>query len=420
MRTVTTYYKGDFKSQFSSVKHTSGIASVSINNISLEPRYYLHSAQEITFDEYSTATSFHNLSYLHQQGEFAVEIYPLNNQSAESSQVCHVKEIIILLDHPFPESKKITEDGIVNDHFQNYLKVNRNEHAFKPPFYFSNASTHGIITGTAYIKRVQEFNEHNVDVTNITLINKHELNSGCLPSILTGGTSANSGCLPMLTGGVFGSSPVAGGCLPLSRRGAGCGCLTLFGLLGLLFYLFNMPSCGTNDQESSMQEVLHDTVYVEVYKEKVDTLTIMKTDTVTYVDSTTKTSYEMVSLPNVQFYTNSDVLLPSSVGDLQQLAEYLIKTDSLTATIFGHTDNKGNADFNLKLSQKRAESVSKFLTSLGVNASRIKSVGKGDTEPKGDNNSEEGRLMNRRVEVKLTQTEISNTTRTQVENDGHE
>ena len=64
--------------------------------------------------------------------------------------------------------------------------------------------------------------------------------------------------------------------------------------------------------------------------------------------------------------------------------------------------------------------MSKFLTSLGVNSSRIKSVGKGDTEPKGDNNTDEGRLMNRRVEVKLTQTEISNTTRTQVENDGHE
>ena len=53
------------------------------------------------------------------------------------------------------------------------------------------------------------------------------------------------------------------------------------------------------------------------------------------------------------------------------------------------------------LSKNRAESVKTYLASLGVNSNRIKAIGKGSTEPKTPNDSEEGRLMNRRVEVEL-------------------
>jgi outer membrane protein OmpA-like peptidoglycan-associated protein len=69
----------------------------------------------------------------------------------------------------------------------------------------------------------------------------------------------------------------------------------------------------------------------------------------------------------------------------------------------------------MKLSQRRAESVKRFLTSLGIDEKRLTATGMGDKEPKGDNNTEEGRLMNRRVEVKLTNTEISTTTRTKTD-----
>jgi predicted nucleotidyltransferase len=69
----------------------------------------------------------------------------------------------------------------------------------------------------------------------------------------------------------------------------------------------------------------------------------------------------------------------------------------------------------LKLSQRRAESVKRFLGSLGVDPKRLNAVGKGDTEPKADNNLEEGRLINRRVEVQLTNTEFVTTKRTKLE-----
>jgi OOP family OmpA-OmpF porin len=61
----------------------------------------------------------------------------------------------------------------------------------------------------------------------------------------------------------------------------------------------------------------------------------------------------------------------------------------------------------MDLSQRRAEAVKKFLENIGVKESNLAAKGKGDTEPKAYNTTEEGRLMNRRVEVKLQQTKTS-------------
>jgi outer membrane protein OmpA-like peptidoglycan-associated protein len=211
------------------------------------------------------------------------------------------------------------------------------------------------------------------------------------------GFGANSGCASY------------GGCAK-----SGCGLLLLLPLLYFLWSLFF--GANKTSQNQVNPTVIHDTVYVEVIKDRVDTLTVIRMDTVSYIDSNNKTTYEMVSLPNVQFYTNSDVLLPTSAKDLQQLAEYLTKNDSLNATIFGHTDNTGDPKYNLYLSQKRAESVLKFLTSLGIDSERLKAKGMGDLAPKGDNTTKEGRLMNRRVEVTLTETEKTEKKRTQIPN----
>jgi outer membrane protein OmpA-like peptidoglycan-associated protein len=219
-----------------------------------------------------------------------------------------------------------------------------------------------------------------------------------------GNLQNNGGCLNMLGGGLLG-----GGCAK-----SGCGLLLLLPLLYFLWSLFF--GANKTSQNQVNPTVIHDTVYVEVIKDRVDTLTVIRMDTVSYIDSNNKTTYEMVSLPNVQFYTNSDVLLPTSAKDLQQLAEYLTKNDSLNATIFGHTDNTGDPKYNLYLSQKRAESVMKFLTSLGIDSERLKAKGMGDLAPKGDNTTKEGRLMNRRVEVTLTETEKTEKKRTQIPN----
>lgn len=67
-------------------------------------------------------------------------------------------------------------------------------------------------------------------------------------------------------------------------------------------------------------------------------------------------------------------------------------------TISGHTDNVGNKSYNLKLSENRAKSVANNLISKGIDASRIKSLGMGNSNPIQSNESEDGRKANRRVE----------------------
>lgn len=69
--------------------------------------------------------------------------------------------------------------------------------------------------------------------------------------------------------------------------------------------------------------------------------------------------------------------------------------------ITGHTDNVGKADYNNKLSLSRAEAVRDYLLSIGVDASKMEIVGKGESEPVADNSTAEGRAKNRRVEVDI-------------------
>ena len=67
--------------------------------------------------------------------------------------------------------------------------------------------------------------------------------------------------------------------------------------------------------------------------------------------------------------------------------------------IEGHTDNVGSLAFNMALSQDRALAVSSYLTDLGIDATRVETLGLGPNEPIADNATEEGRAMNRRVQV---------------------
>lgn len=168
-----------------------------------------------------------------------------------------------------------------------------------------------------------------------------------------------------------------------------------------------LRQCQDGGRTQSDSTIIHDTVYVERIKERVDTLTLFKTDTIQMVDSSKQTVFKPVVLPNVQFYTNSANLIPTSLSDIQQLAQHLIDTPELDAIVIGHTDNVGDGPSNLKLSQRRAETVRNVIISMGVEANRLTAIGKGDKEPKADNSTEEGRLMNRRVEVQLVQTVIT-------------
>ena len=90
-------------------------------------------------------------------------------------------------------------------------------------------------------------------------------------------------------------------------------------------------------------------------------------------------------------------LREQSKKPLQEIAELLLSYPSLKIEIQGHTDSMGRDDYNLKLSQKRAEMVRSHLVSLGIDPSRLTSAGYGPFRPIATNKTQEGRAKNRRV-----------------------
>ena len=103
----------------------------------------------------------------------------------------------------------------------------------------------------------------------------------------------------------------------------------------------------------------------------------------------------------IQFDINSSQLRDASRTNLNDLAETLKKYDDTNILIEGHTDITGSREHNMGLSEDRAESVADYLESLGVAQKRIKTEGYGPDQPVGDNDSDYGRQMNRRVEVAI-------------------
>ncbi|WP_298781309.1 OmpA family protein [uncultured Polaribacter sp.] len=87
---------------------------------------------------------------------------------------------------------------------------------------------------------------------------------------------------------------------------------------------------------------------------------------------------------------------------LDAIVEIMNKNDKATFAIGGHTDNTGRASSNLKLSEKRANSVMNYFISKGISASRLSAKGFGQDYPIADNKTRAGQAENRRVEIKLT------------------
>ena len=103
---------------------------------------------------------------------------------------------------------------------------------------------------------------------------------------------------------------------------------------------------------------------------------------------------------NIQFDTNKAVVKDQYNAELVELADIMRKYPDLRVMIEGHTDNVGNDDLNMMLSQKRADSVKNYLvTKFGIDASHLDAKGYGETRPIVDNNTKEGRQKNRRVEA---------------------
>jgi len=102
---------------------------------------------------------------------------------------------------------------------------------------------------------------------------------------------------------------------------------------------------------------------------------------------------------DIHFATAKAEILPESRPIVDQIAALLKSRPAMVVGVEGHTDNTGTPAGNLALSKARAESVVSALTALGVAANRTIPAGFGQTQPIGDNRTEEGRTKNRRVEI---------------------
>ena len=105
----------------------------------------------------------------------------------------------------------------------------------------------------------------------------------------------------------------------------------------------------------------------------------------------------------LSFNTDSAALRPESQGQLGNIAAILKAYPNVHIQIGGFTDNSGNSQHNLKLSQDRANEVMGRLVALGISPDRLEAQGYGEQSPVADNSTAEGRARNRRVSIRLTQ-----------------
>ncbi|MDD1138699.1 OmpA family protein [Pseudomonas sp. TNT2022 ID233] len=104
---------------------------------------------------------------------------------------------------------------------------------------------------------------------------------------------------------------------------------------------------------------------------------------------------------NVLFDFDKSDLKPAAKSQLDTLMDKLRNADVVSIKVIGHTDSKGSDAYNQALSERRASSVAEYLLSQGLAPNKLTSEGRGESEPVADNNTDEGRAQNRRVELHI-------------------
>ncbi|WP_103068291.1 OmpA family protein [Aquimarina sediminis] len=107
----------------------------------------------------------------------------------------------------------------------------------------------------------------------------------------------------------------------------------------------------------------------------------------------------------VYFATNQSTINAKSKANLNKLAGIFKEYPDTNIIVEGHTDSSGDDTYNMKLSQKRANAVTEYLVSQGISRTRLTTYAHGETLPKYDNATAEGRAKNRRVELGIVANE---------------
>jgi OmpA-OmpF porin, OOP family len=115
------------------------------------------------------------------------------------------------------------------------------------------------------------------------------------------------------------------------------------------------------------------------------------------------TDKEIKITQQIHFEFDKDVIRRESYPILDAVADVLLKNPTMRIEVQGHTDNKGAAAYNLKLSERRAASVRRYLVGKGIPSDRLVSRGYGLTRPLVPNDSEQNRALNRRVQFMRTE-----------------
>jgi len=103
-----------------------------------------------------------------------------------------------------------------------------------------------------------------------------------------------------------------------------------------------------------------------------------------------------------QFAVGSAVFNAQAQNDVARLAAIFKENDKTTILVTGHTDSTGREDYNQTLSEKRASAIRNIFVANGVAPDRVNTVGLGESQPIASNDSETGRRLNRRVEIRVT------------------
>jgi outer membrane protein OmpA-like peptidoglycan-associated protein len=175
--------------------------------------------------------------------------------------------------------------------------------------------------------------------------------------------------------------------------------LLLLLIAGILFYLTN----GKEKEETVSQEE----IVLPVEVEEANSLSPL--DEIKYqIAAGENTEGKSVSFHEILFEKDSDELLSESEVYLNEVFQIMTDIPALKLLIVGHTSSEGDDNYNLKLSTKRALSVSAYLQNQGINSDRLSTEGKGSASPVSSNETEEGRRLNRRIEFIITDDGLEN------------